>query len=215
MKVLTIANRKGGAGKSTCAAHIAVEAVKSGYKTILIDLDPQKTLNQWWDNRISEEPHLTDAPPSDLEKKIQELEEKNFDLCIIDTPGDASIKSVSAIRVGDVVLVPSKATAPDLAAIGRTIALLKENNKNFIFLVTQGNPSSKNPLQAISVLSEFGPVAPSVMSNRTSFANAMGVGESASDIDKNAARELDIIWAFVEEKLFGKRKGATNGKAKI
>ena len=38
MKVLTIANRKGGAGKSTCAAHIAVEAVKNNIKTILIDM---------------------------------------------------------------------------------------------------------------------------------------------------------------------------------
>ena len=43
-KILTIANRKGGAGKSTCAAHLSLEAVKNGFKTILIDLDPQKTL---------------------------------------------------------------------------------------------------------------------------------------------------------------------------
>lgn len=215
MKVLTIANRKGGAGKSTCAAHLAVESTKSGYKTILIDLDPQKTLEHWWNKREESEPYLTDASSIDLEAKISDLRDKKFDICIIDTPGDASITSTNAIKVSDMVLVPSKATAPDLSAIGRTIAMLEENKKTFIFLVTQGVPTSKNPLKAISILSEFGPVAPSQMTNRTSFANAMGMGGSAADIDKNAANELSLIWGFVEEKLFGKRKGSPNGKTKI
>lgn len=215
MKVLTIANRKGGAGKSTCAAHFSVESTKSGYKTILIDLDPQKTLDTWWQKREEEEPFLTDAGFTDLEDKIKELEEKGFDLCIIDTPGDASIKSTSAISVSDLVLVPTKATAPDLGAIGRTIALLEENKKNFVFLVTQAIATSKNPLKAISILSEFGPVAPSAMSNRTSFANAMGMGGSAADLDKNAALEMNSAWSFIEEKLFGKKKGNTNGKTKV
>ena len=39
-KILTIANRKGGAGKSTCAAHFALASTHFGLKTILIDLDP-------------------------------------------------------------------------------------------------------------------------------------------------------------------------------
>ena len=215
MKVLTIANRKGGAGKSTCTAHLAVAASRAGYKTILIDLDPQKTLEGWWDKREEEEPYLTDASSNDIDNKIKELSDKDFELCIIDTPGDASIKSMSAIEQSDMVLVPSKATAPDLSAIGRTIAMLKENKKKFIFLVTQGVPTSKNPLKAMSILSEFGPVAPSVMSNRTSYANAMGMGGSAPEIDKNAAGEMEIIWSFVEEKIFGKRKGSANGKTKI
>lgn len=215
MKVLTIANRKGGAGKSTCAAHLAVEASRAGYKTILIDLDPQKTLENWWGKREEEEPYLTDSSSSDLETKISDLKTKGFDVCIIDTPGDASVTSVNAIKVGDLVLVPSKATAPDLSAIGRTIAMLKENHKKFIFLVTQGIAASKNPLKAISILSEFGPVAPSPMTNRTSFANAMGMGGVASDNDVKASQEMSLIWGFVEEKLFGKRKGSPNGKTKV
>ena len=66
-KILTIANRKGGAGKSTCAAHIALEAVRNNLKTILIDLDPQKTLELWWKKRDEENPYLTDTDPSKLE----------------------------------------------------------------------------------------------------------------------------------------------------
>ena len=59
-KIITIANRKGGAGKSTCAAHFALEATNRGLKVILMDLDPQKTLEQWWEKREEENPYFDD-----------------------------------------------------------------------------------------------------------------------------------------------------------
>ena len=40
-----------------CAAHIALEAVKHNLKTILKDLDPQKTLEIWWKKRVEENPY--------------------------------------------------------------------------------------------------------------------------------------------------------------
>lgn len=71
MKVLTIANRKGGAGKSTCAAHFATEAISGGIKTIIIDMDPQKTLEGWWTRRQEE-----DLPLIDLECTLLRADRK-------------------------------------------------------------------------------------------------------------------------------------------
>src|SRR4051794_28209337 len=99
MKVLTVANRKGGAGKSTCAAHLALEAVSGGLKTILIDMDPQKTLETWWGKREEENPFLLDTNANDLLASIETLRSKGFDLCIIDTPGDASQNAIAGIKV--------------------------------------------------------------------------------------------------------------------
>jgi chromosome partitioning protein len=211
MKVLTVANRKGGAGKSTCAAHIAVEAVKEEKKVILIDMDPQKTLEMWWEKRTEDNPFLIDTNANDLDVVIQKVREQNFDLCIIDTPGDASANAVAGIRAADLVLIPSKPTAPDLAAIGRTIAMVEEYNKKFSFVITQGIVRAKATLQAASVLSQFGSVAPSVISNRTSFASAMGQGTSACFFDKSAEEEIRQVWDFLKPKLFtvmssGKKK---------
>ena len=214
LKVLTIANRKGGAGKSTCAAHIALEAVKANLKTILIDLDPQKTLETWWNLRDEDNPYLADSSATDIEKKIQSIKEKGFDLCIIDTPGDVSANTVAGIKVADLVLIPSKPTSPDLGAIGRTISMVNDENCPYVFLVTQAISRSNAALQAASVLSEFGAVAPAVISNRIAYVNAMSVGTSASTIDKIAAEELASIWGFLSTKLFSK-KGKTNGKEKI
>ena len=202
MKVLTVANRKGGAGKSTCAAHLAIEAVKSGLKTILIDMDPQKTLETWWQKRADENPFLLETSAVDLPDTVDRLGDKDLDLCIIDTPGDASENALVGIRVADLIVIPSKPTAPDLTAIGRTISLVEENKKPFIFVITQGIVRSKATLQAASVLSQFGAVAPAVISNRMSYANAMGLGGSAAELDTQANEEITQVWNFLKERLF-------------
>jgi len=202
MKVLTIANRKGGAGKSTCAAHLSLEAVKAGMKVILIDMDPQKTLETWWQKRDEDNPFLTETNSKELLAVVEKLKLKEFDLCIIDTPGDASLNAVAGIEVSDLVLIPTKPTAPDLSAIGRTLAMMEEHNKKFFFTITQGIVRAKATLQAASVLSQFGAVAPSVISHRTSYASAMGQGTSASQSDKKAEEEFSLVWDFTKNQLF-------------
>lgn len=212
-KILTIANRKGGAGKSTCAAHMSMEAATRGLKTILIDLDPQKTLELWWNKRKDENPYLTDIDPLKIEDVVLYLNEHNFDLCIIDTPGDTSVNAMSGLKVADLVLIPSKPTAPDLQAIGRTIASIKTLKKEYVFVVTQVVPRTKLAVQATAVLSEFGMVAPANLGNRVAYAHAMNAGTSATAEDKGAKEEVEALWSFISTKLFD--IGKENAKAKV
>jgi chromosome partitioning protein len=205
MKILTIANRKGGAGKSTCAAHLAVEAVKNNLKTILIDMDPQKTLEMWWKKREDALPALVDATPDNLPQVLDKLSH-SFDLCIIDTPGDTSMNAIVSIKSADIVIIPSKPTAPDLAAIGRTISIVEENKKRFIFVITQITTRTKAAIQAASVLSQFGALAPASISNRISYANAMGSGSSATLSDKIAVEEVFQVWNFIKSIIFSEQK---------
>ncbi|MGL4999392.1 MAG: AAA family ATPase [Cetobacterium sp.] len=213
MKVLTVANRKGGAGKSTCAAHISLESVKKGLQTILIDLDPQKTLEGWWGKRDDEQPFLADASAANLLETLEKIGGQKFDLCIIDTPGDTSANAISGIEVADLVLIPSKPTSPDLSAIGRTISMVKDAQKNFFFVVTQAISQSKTALQAASVLSEFGPVAPSTISHRVSYMHAMSSGISATELDKIALEEVSSLWDYLFLRLSYEEK--KEKKAKI
>lgn len=214
-KILTIANRKGGAGKSTCAAHIALEAVRNNLKTILIDLDPQKTLELWWKKRDEENPYLTDTDPSKLEEIIKNLNKHDFDLCIIDTPGDTSLNATAGLQVADCVLIPSKPTAPDLQAIGRTIATIKNLKKPYIFVITQAVARSKLAMQGAAVLSEFGMVAPTTIGNRVAYANAMNAGTSAAAEDKTAMEEMNEIWNFISSKLFNMERGDEKEKIRF
>lgn len=54
MKVIVLASQKGGVGKTTLAAHLAIAATKGGGKCVLTDTDPQGSLVAWWNKREAE-----------------------------------------------------------------------------------------------------------------------------------------------------------------
>ncbi|GFY74152.1 plasmid partitioning-family protein [Trichonephila inaurata madagascariensis] len=124
----------------------------------------------------------------------------------LDTQGDTSINVNNGITVADLVLIPSKPTAPDLTALGRTFSMVKNLEKSYVFVVTQTIARTKLALKGAAVLSEFGMVAPSTISNRISYANAMNIDSSAAVDDKQAAEELSEVWNFISSKLFDLEK---------
>lgn len=66
-KVITFAQQKGGAGKTTMLAHLAASWAEAGRSVALIDLDPQKSLTRWAELRADPGLALLDsattAPP--------------------------------------------------------------------------------------------------------------------------------------------------------
>ena len=50
-KIIAFSNQKGGSGKSTLSANLAVLWGNSGYKVAVIDADAQKSLTYWLDAR--------------------------------------------------------------------------------------------------------------------------------------------------------------------
>jgi chromosome partitioning protein len=171
-------------------------------------------LEGWWEKRKEENPYLAEASINNLEKKIQTIKDKGFDYCFIDTPGDTSLNTTETIKIADMVVIPCKPTSPDLKAIGRTISMVQEDNKNFLFLLSQTIANSKAATQAAMILSEFGTLITSSVSNRISYVNAMAIGDSATNLDTKAAEELAIIWKFLETRL-NNNKDQKNDKEKI
>src|SRR5437763_974066 len=87
MKTIVLASQKGGAGKTTLAAHLAVAAEEAGEGPVaMIDTDPQGTLRTWWEKRQTPSPALADIPLKTLAKQIGDLRVRGVKLAIIDTP---------------------------------------------------------------------------------------------------------------------------------
>jgi chromosome partitioning protein len=47
MRIITVINAKGGCGKSTIAMNLAAALAGQGYRTLLLDLDPQAQITAW------------------------------------------------------------------------------------------------------------------------------------------------------------------------
>lgn len=51
MYIIAVVNTKGGVGKTTLASALAVRAAKDSPRVAMVDLDPQRSLVEWWQRR--------------------------------------------------------------------------------------------------------------------------------------------------------------------
>ena len=140
MYVIVLASQKGGAGKTTLAAHLAVAAEAAGDgPAILIDTDPQGSLSSWWNERKAEDPKLAPTTIAELPEKLELLSLAGYRVAVIDTP-PAITEAIEAVLVSaDLVLIPTRPSPHDLRAVGSTVALAQDAGKPFVFAVSYRN----------------------------------------------------------------------------
>lgn len=186
--IVTVAQRKGGAGKSTLAATLATTLAAQGRRVALLDTDPQKTLGHWWAERLkagSRAKPIDYADPSGwrLPAAIERMA-REHDAVVLDTPPHAETDARIAIRAADVVLVPLQPSPADVWAMEGTLALAAEERKRAV-LVLNRVPASGRLREDIAreLLRRELPLLEPCLGNRTAFASAfaqgLGVVESA------------------------------------
>ena len=112
MKVLGLLSRKGGSGKTTLAVHLAVMAQASGRRTLLIDLDPQRSAAAWWRARDGETPQLVEAEPGQLSDLLDAARADGVGLVVIDTRPSIEADAVQVAKLSDLVLIPTRPACP-------------------------------------------------------------------------------------------------------
>ncbi len=87
MRILALASQKGGSGKTTLSGHLAVQAQRAGSgPVVLIDIDPQGSLADWWNEREDELPAFAQTTVARLATDLEQLRQQGFKLAVIDTP---------------------------------------------------------------------------------------------------------------------------------
>lgn len=204
MQVIVLASQKGGAGKTTLAAHIAVaaEAVGDG-PAVLIDTDPQGSLSAWWNVRAAESPALAPTTITELPAKLEALAAAGYAFAVVDTPPAITDAIGAVVASADLVLIPTRPSPHDLRAVGSTVALVQAAGKPFVFAVTQAKPNTRLTVQAIAALSAHGQVAPSIVHDRVDYAGSMIDGRTVQETDAKGrgAEEMSNLWSFLKARL--------------
>ncbi len=217
MRVVALVSQKGGAGKTTLATNLAVEAERQGLATLLLDLDPQASAATWKDVRGGDAPDVVAAQAPRLPKLLEAAREQAIDLVLIDTAPNADAAALAAAQAADVVLVPCRASAFDLGAIAASLRLCAEVAARPSFVVLNGvPPTSRIADEAAAALAAGGArLAPVRFGHRMDFVNPLSAGRAASEWDPKgkAAAEVAALWAWLRGQMDPKTSPKARRKA--
>lgn len=209
MQTITIAARKGGVGKTTLATHLSVIAAGPGKPVLLFDTDPQRSLKWWWDLRQGDTPALVECEARELPKILPAAEAEGVAYSIIDTPPHAETSIADAMRVADLVLVPTRPGPFDLAAVATTLDLAQRVGKTPLAIINHAPPRTGAAEPAIvsearETLTRMGAtVARAVVSQRVAMSHAVIGGQTVNEFEPNgrAAEEMLALWAEVQSMM--------------
>ncbi|HLZ78401.1 MAG TPA: ParA family protein [Sphingomonas sp.] len=204
MRVLALASQKGGSGKTTLSGHLAVQAQRAGAgPVVLIDIDPQGSLADWWNEREAEMPAFAQTTVARLQADLEVLRHQGFKLAIIDTPPAITMAIQSVIQVAELIVIPTRPSPHDLRAVGATVDLCERSGKPLLFIVNAATPKARITHEAAIALSQHGTVAPITVHHRTDFAASMIDGRTVMEVDPKgrSAAEIVQLWSYVWDRL--------------
>lgn len=201
--VITIAQQKGGAGKTTLAANLAA-GFAAGRRVAVLDIDPQHSLARWHalrDARKGAAPvGFSDVSGWRLAREIDRLRGLN-DVLIVDSPPQLDTDARLAIRAADLVLVPVQPSPPDFWAAEGTLKLAAAEKRPARILLNRAPAGGKLRAAVEAAIAAAGHARlAATLGNRigfaTAFAQGLGIGETAPR--STAGREFGSVMAELE-----------------
>ena len=201
--VITIAQQKGGAGKTTLAANLAA-ALAATQRVAILDIDPQQSLSRWHALR---EKHpqaakitLSNAAGWRLSGELDRLK-KQHDTVIIDSSPQVDTDARRAIRSADLVLVPIQPSPPDLWAAEATLKLAAEEKRRHIIVLNRAPKSGRLRAEVEAAIALGGyPVCTAALGNRVAYAAAFARGLGVTETKSlAAAEELRALLAEIKD----------------
>ncbi|MCG8358294.1 MAG: ParA family protein [Kiloniellales bacterium] len=197
-KIVTVAQQKGGAGKTTLTAHLAVAYTAAKRSVAVVDIDPQQSLTLWYKMR---EARFGDAGAGLLVSQIQGWRARNeveslardHDLVLVDSPPHAETEAKIAIRSADLVVIPVQPSPMDVWATRPTLELAA-TEKVPVLLVLNRVPPRANLTDAMAEEIEQlgGKVARTRIGNRVVFASALSEGRAVGEVSPRSRAASEI-----------------------
>jgi chromosome partitioning protein len=201
--VITVAQQKGGAGKTTLAANLAA-ALAGRRRVALLDIDPQHTLGRWHALRLQHKAataiQLSDVSGWRLANELDRLRQ-GHDVLIVDSPPQIDTDAKLAIRSADLVLIPLQPSPPDLWAAEGTLKLAAAEKRPARLVLNRAPAAGRLREQVQAEIARRGDLLlAATLGNRTGFASAFaqGLGVTEAAPKSLAATELLALLAEIE-----------------
>lgn len=176
---IAVFNEKGGSTKTTTAVGLAV-----GLGLPLRDLDPQPTATRWLARR--ESPFPTAAAHDTR--------------WVADCPPGIKGELIPVLASSQLVVVPVRASFPDLETLPQTIRFLRANSRakiGFLMSAIDGRTSDAKTL--LEVLERYSLPILGTFTHRASYRRAGIAGLTPAELDPVAASELKQVLAAIGE----------------
>jgi chromosome partitioning protein len=207
-RVITIAQAKGGAGKTTLAVQLAVAWARSGARVAVVDIDPQGSLAAWVELRRA---RLGDAaigfefaalPGWRAERWIVD-HAREADLVVVDGPPHAETEARIAVRAAGLVLIPVQPSPLDLWATEATLTMARNERRTAVAVLNRVPPRSTATERIAADLASLGvALASSRIGNRIALVHAMaqGLGVLETAPASPAAAEIAALAAEIRDR---------------
>lgn len=210
--VLTVAQQKGGAGKTTLAIHLAVHWARAGLKVAMVDVDPQGSVTAWGAVRAQRlgaaDPNLAVSAVSGwrASSEIEKLA-KTYDRVLVDSAPHAETEARIAVRAANLVLAPIQPSVMDLWAINPTLKLAADEKRPVLLVLNRVPARSKTAAAVIEAAQQLGaPIAANSLGNRTALAAALAIGSGVAETEPNGAAGQEIAALAAEIDAMLKRR---------
>lgn len=204
-RIIAVAQQKGGAGKTTIAAQLAV-AWSADRSVALMDIDPQSSLTAWHGLRTANQKnvpqiHLSDVSGWRVGTELDRLR-SGFDIVLIDCPPHAETETKNAMRAADLVVIPVQPSPMDVWATTPTASFAKEQGTDVRLVLNRVPPRSRlvETVQGFLKKDDLALTA-ATLGNRVAFAASMmeGLGVTESEPSSQAADEIRTLAAELEK----------------
>jgi chromosome partitioning protein len=216
MRTIALITQKGGSGKSTLSASLAVAAQAARERVFLIDMDPQKSLTTWAQNRKDENLGVQAITAGKLPAVLTTLAESQVSLVIIDTPASLSAASEAAMRATDLILIPVRPTVFDIWSSEATRRRAQELDKECVFVLNQCPivPGNRRVQEGVNALEAMGGILQPLISSRVDYQEAIRRGLGPTEVNPSgaAAEEMRQLWQSLRRRLARARLQDATGR---
>lgn len=205
--ILVIGNEKGGTGKSTITANLAVQALRDDLRVLVIDADTQQSLVDF--RTIRAEKDLPQFQAVSITKPTIHKDAKNFngfDLILIDAGGRITDTFRSAIMAADWLFIPVLPSQYDVWSAQTTIKILEEARAFKTipagFVMNQVISNTRISQEVLGALQEFTlPVLDTKLCSRVAYKQSIGEGKAVIEYepDGKAASEVSTLWLEIKK----------------